>query len=204
MRGISRYFFPDLYDYKRFSEQNRHRDLPPIRACARPTCEPYIEGKQRKADLDNLRDMLSSSKQAIWLYGEGGIGKTELVLRFAERNPQNEYIFVKFKGSINQTVSRNLFFLPGFEMQGVELQDIVRYEQNLAVLSRYCSVLAKEVHSLVLIIDNYDPDNYEQTFREMTDLNVDTDFSGEEKDLQSIRKLSSLDIRYTGQTPLQL
>ena len=180
-RDLKEYFFLDIYDFFRnFSEQNKHKDLPLIRACARPTCEPYIEGRQRKADLENLGQMLRDSKQAIWLYGEGGIGKTELVLRFAERNPQNAYIFVKFKGSINQTVSRNLFFLPGLEKQGVELQDIVRYEQNLAVLSRYSSVLNREGNSLVLIIDNYDPDDYEETFRDMTELNIDAGFSGEE------------------------
>ena len=106
-KDIKKFFFPEISN---FSTEEKFKGLPPIRACARPTCEPYIESKQRKADLDNLGDMLLNSKQAIWLYGEGGIGKTELILRYAEKNPENIYIFTKFKGSINQTVSRNLFF----------------------------------------------------------------------------------------------
>ena len=191
-KDIKKLLFPEI---STSSTEEKIKGLPSIRACARPTCEPYIESRQRKADLDNIGDMLLNSKQAIWLYGEGGIGKTELILRYAEKNPENIYIFTKFKGSINQTVSRNLFFLPGYEMQGVELQDIVRYERNLAILSQYSNALRSEGHCLVFVIDNYDPDGYEKTFREMTELNIDTGFSGEESDKQSIQKLISLGVR---------
>ena len=191
-KDIKKLLFPEI---STSSTEEKIKGLPSIRACARPACEPYIESRQRKADLDNIGDMLLNSKQAIWLYGEGGIGKTELILRYAEKNPENIYIFTKFKGSVNQTVSRNLFFLPGYEMQGVELQDIVRYEKNLAILSQYSNALRSEGHCLVFVIDNYDPDGYEKTFREMTELNIDTGFSGEESDKQSIQKLISLGVR---------
>ena len=168
---------------------NPDEELPPIRAGAISPCSPYIEGKKRSVDLDNIDNMLKKTGQAIWVYGEGGIGKTELLCRFAETHPEYEYIFIQYKGSINQTISQNLFFLSGYEMKGMELTDIVRYHQNLSAITLYHHRLKRENRNLVLVIDNYNPSNYEKTFREMTELPVENKFSGEKNDLNAIQEL---------------
>ena len=163
-------------------------EFPLIRAGAVAPCKPYIEGSKRAADLANIDNMLKTG-QALWVYGEGGIGKTELLLKYAEGHSEYEYIFIQYKGSINQTVSQNLFYLPGFEMKGMELSDVVRYQQNLAVMTLYHHQLKRENRNLVLVIDNYVSENYEKSFREMTELNIDNEFSGDKNDLNTIQDL---------------
>ena len=100
-------------------------------------CNTYVEGGQRQKDLEELERVFSEIGQAIWLYGEGGIGKTQIMLRFAQKHPEYKYVFVKYTSSIEQTVSQNLFFLKGLENRGRELEDIVRFERNMEVFGSY-------------------------------------------------------------------
>ena len=131
-------------------------------------CNTYVEGRQRRDDLEELERMFSETGQAIWLYGEGGIGKTQIMLRFAQKHQEYKYVFVKYTSSIEQTVSQNLFFLKGLENRGRELEDIVRFERNMEVFGSYGQ-------DMVLLIDGYDPDNYEELFREATEGYLDAD-----------------------------
>ena len=163
--------------------------LPASRVKASAPCSYFVEGQRRAKDLINIYNILQRPGHALWIYGEGGIGKTELMRKFAEVYPEFECFFIQYKGSVDQTLSQNLFYLPGFEMKGIELSDIVRYQQNLSVITQYCDQLKREDRSLLIVIDNYDCTNYEKTFREMTELNIDNAFSGEKNDLKAIQAL---------------
>ena len=175
---------------------NSSKKLPEIRMGALPACHPFIESGQRAQDLESLEILICGESfkqsdtninvdgtgQSIWLYGEGGMGKTELALRFAEKHPEYSYIQATYKGSINQTISQNLFYLDGYKMLGKELNDIQRHEQNMRAFAAYG-------RKLVLIIDNYEPDHYEKAFQEMTEHTVFNGQSVEENDLKSIDNL---------------
>ena len=147
--------------------------LPAIKEKILPPCEPFIEGVHRIEDIANIYTLLTRINKALWLYGDRGTGKTELIRKLAIQHPEYEYIHTTFRGSINQTISQNLFFLSEYEMNGTELEDIVRYQKNMAVFSEYSRHLKEEQRGLILIVDNYDPANYERACREETGVDME-------------------------------
>ena len=163
--------------------------LPPIKEKILSPCEPFIEGTHRREDLSNIYSLLTSTNKPLWLYGERGIGKTELIRQFAKQHPENEYIFTAFSGSINQTVSKNLFFFREYESNGTELSDIVRYQKNMAAFSEYSRQLKEERRNLIFIIDNYYPFDYEKKCREEMELDIHSGISGESSDINEIKEL---------------
>lgn len=163
--------------------------LPTIKEKILPPCEPFIEGIHRMEDLANVSTLLTCTNKTLWLYGESGIGKTELIRQFASQHPEYEYIFTTFSGSINQTVSQNLFNFREYELNGMELKDIVRYHKNMAVFSEYSRQLKEGQRSLVFIIDNYNPINYEEDCRKEIGLDIHSGIAGEKNDVKEIGEL---------------
>ena len=168
--------------------------LPPIKEKILSPCEPFIEGTNRREDLSNIYSLLTSTNKPLWLYGERGIGKTELIRKFASQHPEYDYIFTTFRGSINQTVSQNLFFFCEYELNGMELQDIVRYQKNMAAFSEYSRQLKEEHRGLILIIDKYNPINYEKDCGEEIGFDINSGISGENNDLKEIQELQKTGI----------
>lgn len=187
--------FIDIQTVEGISTGKIRKPLPIIKEKILSPCEPFIEGIHRREDLSNINSLLTSTNKPLWLYGERGIGKTELIRRFASQHPEYEYIFTSFSGSINQTVSQTLFFFSEYELNGMELQDIVRYQKNMAVFSEYSRQLKEELRSLILIIDNYDPVNYEKDCGKEIGLDIHSGISGEKNDLKEIWELQKTGVK---------
>lgn len=168
--------------------------LPTISQRIKSPCKPYIDGIVRKKDLANIEKLLEQSKKPLWIYGGGGIGKTELVLRFAEIHPEYEYIFTRFTGSINQTVSQSLFDLQGYKYEGRELEDVKRYYENYKIFRLYERQLKPENRKLILIIDNYSSQECEKEINAQTNLSIKTGFSGKDNDLKELDELTRIGI----------
>ena len=163
--------------------------LPTIREKILTPCEPFIEGIHRMEDLSNIHTLLTRTNKPLWLYGERGIGKTELIRKFASQHSEYEFIFTTYSGSINQTISKNLFFFREYELNGMELKDMVRYQKNKAAFSEYSRQLKEESRNIVLIIDNYYPYDYEEKCREEMEIDIHSGISGEKNDITEIKEL---------------
>ena len=171
------------------------QDLPPIKEKALAPCEPFIEGDRRSEDITNVGALLMHTNKPICIYGESGIGKTELIRRFAELHSEYEYVFVTYMGSVNQTISKNLFILTKYEANGTELTDVVRYEQNYAAFELYSRQLKTEGRNLILVIDHYDSCDYEKDACNEVGLPLRTGFSGEKNDSVEIKELQKTGIK---------
>lgn len=141
--------------------------------------------------VTNIGALLMHTNKPIWIYGESGIGKTELIRRFAELHSEYEYVFVTYMGSVNQTISKNLFILTKYEASGTELSDVVSYEQNYAAFELYSHQLRTEGRNLILVIDHYDSYDYEKDACNEVGLPLRTGFSAKrmiQLKLKSCRK----------------
>lgn len=69
------------------------------------TPEFFIE-HSRDAELDRLESALESGMKPVWIWGFGGIGKTELAMEFGRRCKQKNYTVsvFRFHDSIQQTI----------------------------------------------------------------------------------------------------
>ena len=173
----------------------RLEGLPTIRNEIDDPCENFVEGAVRAEDMVVIKNMLTASRKPLWLHGQGGTGKTELVLHFAKTHPEYEYVFTSYAGSINQTVSKDLFILPNYELGGRKLNDEERYNANYDVFRQYAAQLKRENSNLILIIDNYSKQNTEKEFQEQTDLDILNGFSGLDRDLEELAGMTRTGIR---------
>ena len=159
-----------------------------ILATTAPPCEPFIQDNVRSNDLEIIKSILDSSNKPLILFGECGIGKTELIFYFAEKyRDEYDFVFIKFKGSIVQTLSQKLFALKHNNLAPPSDED--KYDHNVALLKHYNDLLRNYGKRLVLVIDNYDTLQYEKKFSEMMGLEFDSGYSGSENDLHTIRSL---------------
>ncbi len=114
----------------------------------------------RKFELQQLQEFLKSGKQMIFICGIGGIGKSELTLKFSQEN-QAEYDF--FKVTFNDTFEKTIISLqtdpPCPIISNPQMNPTRLYDWNLNCLRGYND-------SAVLIIDNFDL-NSERMFEEM-------------------------------------
>lgn len=101
----------------------------------------------------------------LYLWGEPGVGKTELAIRFANKY-YGKVFFVTFKNSIKETIA-NLRFVEVEQYGDISTQ----YQTNLELLRKYDS-------ETILIIDNFDIEN-----------NLDPDILRTEKEFTEIINL---------------
>lgn len=120
------------------------------------TPEFFIE-HSRDEELDRLENALEDGMKPVWIWGFGGIGKTELANEFGRRCKQKNYkvAMFHFHESIQQTVlDLNISgyqYIAPYGLSSVEKQH-AEYEDRLRVLNSFGS-------DMVLIMDNFDAEN---------------------------------------------
>lgn len=104
----------------------------------------------RQQQFKDIQQMLEQYTQPIFLWGVGGIGKTELAIEFARRYyPQNSH-FVVFTESIRKTILsmgfQNVF---SYQWENDDINGTMQYKDKLNWLGQYN-------FNELLIIDNFD------------------------------------------------
>lgn len=94
-------------------------------------------------------DQILEKKQAVFLSGIGGIGKTEIAKNYAfiNREKYDTIVFLRFDKSIKETILSDDIIIRNFEY---ELKEDTSFENKLKVLKRLLS--PKDL----LIVDNFD------------------------------------------------
>ena len=117
------------------------------------TPEFFIE-HSRDADLDRLDDALESGMKPVWIWGFGGIGKTELAMEFGRKCKQKNYTVsvFRFHDSIQQTILD--LQISGYQYrapEGLNENELphAQFEDRLRVLNSMGP-------DTVLIMDNFD------------------------------------------------
>lgn len=127
------------------------------------TSETYIEGS-RDAELDWLEYAIECS-QPTFLWGFGGVGKTELALRFAQRQREKRNVFmIKFDKTLRNTIININFTgyrkndLEGMSYEERQKVEEIIYQDKLKLLYEYSDMD-------ILIIDDFQSD--EKTIEQM-------------------------------------
>lgn len=104
----------------------------------------------RTAELNQLKKFFMDNEQAIFIYGDGGLGKSQLALKFAQMFKEDwDFFLIPFDGDLKQTIT-NLQTVPMFLRDHTEPIDI----ENLYLWNLNC--LRSYEGNAVLIIDNFD------------------------------------------------
>ena len=117
------------------------------------TPEFFIE-HSRDAELDRLEDALESGMKPVWIWGFGGIGKTELAMEFGRRCKQKNYTVsvFRFHDSIQQTILD--LQISGYQFRAPE--GLNECELPHAQFEDRLRVLNSMGPDTVLIMDNFD------------------------------------------------
>lgn len=123
------------------------------------TCRPMelvVCFTGREAELNQLEQLLKEGCHTIFISGDGGIGKTELALKMAQKL-SNDYQFfqITFQGDLAETVA-SLPIEPDLDLTSGSMEKSQIYQQKMAYLRAYSS-------SSVLLIDNFDFPVQEET-----------------------------------------
>lgn len=114
---------------------------------------PYFVRGSRDEELKSLQAALDEGTHPLWIWGLGGLGKTELAMEFARRQIENgrAAYMVTFKHSILETVMSMEFsgWYYEFDGRGDALEGEYRARLN---------ILKDHYRDALLIIDNFDPD----------------------------------------------
>lgn len=106
----------------------------------------------RQEELTHIHNILSD-KQAVFLSGIGGIGKTELAKRYAYRHREDydTIVFLRYDGSIKNTIMSDNLCIYNFECVEQE-SDTDQYELKISALKKLLT--SKDL----IIVDNFDVD----------------------------------------------
>ena len=136
--------------------ESRISGLPAIASVSQPPRTGRIF-KGRKKELEWIGEQFRQRRSPVWITGDGGCGKTSLALQYAVSYADLCCIYAPFHGDLQNTISE------------IRFQDRLRWEEispdelfafNLSRITRYGN-------RLLLIIDNFDAEQYDRTFFEM-------------------------------------
>lgn len=163
--------------------------------------EYFVEGS-RDGELKYISQAINE-KQPVFLWGFGGIGKTELAIKFARELPKNQNAYlVHFKESIRKTIIGLPFSgytSPNMDELSKEQRVIMEekiYRQKLDILKEY-------PEDDVLIIDNFDSDILdvsqlmkEAEYRELIGIRMHIIFTTRGKPDENTLEIKALDKMY--------
>lgn len=121
-----------------------------VSPCHRPShsTEFYVG---RRKDCAAVKQLLEKNGQMMLVWGEGGIGKSELMRKVAwDLGDTYDFFWLTFDGSLKQTVANMLISPEDSSERSRETDVNALYERNLSCLAGYRN-------TAVLVIDNCDP-----------------------------------------------
>ena len=154
------------------------------------TRSPYFVKGSRDKELAHLQEMIDGGEQPLWIWGAGGLGKTELAMEFARKEIERgrTACLVTFRGSIKQTVLDMNF--SGFEFEG---DADAEYKARL-------NLLKENYKDALLIVDNFDAEDKvlselqaEPAYRELLGLDMKILFTTRSRPNNSVPELEPLD-----------
>ena len=130
--------------------------LPAIASVSQPPRTGRIF-KGRSRELEWIGEQFRHRKSPVWITGDGGCGKTSLALQYASRAADGCCIYVPFHEDLMGTIA-GIRFQDRLCWEEISPEDLFAF--HLSRITRYGS-------RLLLIIDNFDAEEYDRTFFEM-------------------------------------
>ena len=124
------------------------------------TRSPYFVKESRNKEIAELKRKIENGTHPLWIWGIGGIGKTELAMEFARKQIEEgraSYL-VTFKNSMKETVLSMDFSGWRYESNGKDSSANKEYQARL-------DLLKENYKDSLLIIDNFD--SAEKTISEL-------------------------------------
>lgn len=155
---------------------------------------PYFVKGSRDREIDRLQADMDKGIQPLWIWGIGGIGKTELVMEFARKQIEKgrSAYLVTFRETIKETILSMNFSGWRFEFDG----------QGDALNSEYqarLDLLKENYKDALLIVDNFDSDiktlselMREPAYKELIGLDMKILFTTRSRPNNSVPELESL------------
>ncbi|MBO4401118.1 MAG: tetratricopeptide repeat protein [Selenomonadaceae bacterium] len=109
---------------------------------------PYWVARSRDEELARLQKQLAEGQQPLYIWGIGGVGKTELAMEFARKQSVRAYL-VTFRGTMRETVLQLDFANYKFRYNGTGDRQEQEYCERLAILKT-------DYADCLLIVDNFD------------------------------------------------
>ena len=136
--------------------ESRMNGLPAIASVSQPPRTGRIF-KGRSRELEWIGEQFRHRKSPVWITGDGGCGKTSLALQYASRAADGCCIYVPFHEDLMGTIA-GIRFQDRLCWEEISPEDLFAF--HLSRITRYGS-------RLLLIIDNFDAEEYDRTFFEM-------------------------------------
>ena len=113
--------------------------------------------------LEEIDERFSEGERVLFLYGIGGIGKTQIAKQYVRKNSDkyDTVVFATYNGSIQKLVVSDVPFALEPEMKrftmsdGTQESDAEFFERKLAKIQKICD------ERTLIVIDNFDTDNDE-------------------------------------------
>ena len=136
--------------------ESRLSGLPAVASVSQPPRTGRIF-KGRKKELEWIGDQFRHRRSPVWITGDGGCGKTSLALQYACGETNTCCIFAPFHEDLLNTIAE-IRFQDRLYWEEIAPEDL--FEFHLSRIARYGS-------RMLLIIDNFDAEQYDRTFFEM-------------------------------------
>ena len=136
--------------------ESRLSGLPAIASVSQPPRTGRIF-KGRRKELAWIGEQFRHRKSPVWITGDGGCGKTSLALQYAAEAADGRCIYAPFHEDLLNTIA------------GIRFQDRLRWEEISPedLFNFHLSRITRYGGRLLLIIDNFDAEDYDRTFFEM-------------------------------------
>ena len=147
-------------DFSPVSGKDRYTETYLLMSSPSAIVKPFFCGRDK--DLEAINELFTSGNRVVFLYGIGGIGKTEIARQYARKYHDRYDVIVHafYENSIKDLVIADTPFetkptLPRLSFNGAEETDDAYFKRKLDVIKK-----ASDERTL-LVIDNFNTENDE-------------------------------------------